>query len=266
MHPPSTGPSIPAAFALLWLASACQPAAETQASAEPRPEGPAGWVHDAIQRHGGETFEHSRITFTFRGVEFEVLQDGGLFRHERRYTDEAGRSVVEIMDNDGTRMEVDGEPVALDPDEFARVEMDVNSVVYFGFLPFRLLDPAANHRDLGAIEIDGEPYRMIEVTFEAEGGGTDWQDRFVHWIHRDRHTLDFLAVRYDRDGGGARFRRAINRREEGGLLLQDYENYRPADGPIGDIADFARLFEEEGALELLSLVELEEVRVQPLRP
>ncbi len=227
-------------------------------------DGPARFVAEAIERHGGSQYERSRVRFTFRDFEFEIERDGGHFRYERRYADDQGRPVVEIMDNEGTRMEVGGERVELDPEELRRVETDVNSVVYFSFLPFRLLEPAANHRELGETEIEGEPYRMIEVTFDPDGGGTDWQDRFVHWIHRDENTLDYFAYRYHRDGGGARFRRAVNRREVGGLLIQDFENFRALQEPVADIAEFGQLL-EEGGLELLSLLVLEDVQVMPLR-
>ncbi|MEX2531853.1 MAG: DUF6503 family protein [Gemmatimonadota bacterium] len=221
-------------------------------------------VESSIERHGGPLFESSRIGFTFRGARFEVERVGGRFRHSRRYADSHGRSVVEVMDNDGTRKEVDGAAVPLGPDERAATELAVNSVVYFAFLPFRLGDPAVRLRSLGAAEVHGAPYEKVEVTFHREGGGVDWDDRFVYWIHADDHTLDYLAHRYHRDGGGIRFRRAVNRRENGGLLVQDYENYRPV-GEVADIADLDRRF-EAGDLELLSLIELEEVEVAPIAP
>jgi hypothetical protein len=250
----------PTALVSVLLTSACFGTEEVDV----RLEGAAGIVEDAVRRHGGDLFEHARISFKFREAEFDVLQDGGSFRYERRYTDGEGRSVVEAMDNEGTYMEVDGEPVELTPEERYRVETVVNSTVYFGFLPFRLLDPAAHHRDLGPIEVLGQPYRMIEVTFDRDGGGTDWEDRFIHWIHEEERTLDYFAYRYHRDGGGTRFRRGINRREVDGLLIQDFENYRATEDAVTDIAEYTRLM-ESGALELLSVLELEQVRVERLR-
>ena len=39
--------------------------------------------------------------------------------------------------------------------------------------------------------------------------------------------MDFLAYNYQTDGGGTRFRKAIDQRRVDGVLFQDYENYKP---------------------------------------
>lgn len=225
------------------------------------PDPAADIVAEAIRTHGGDRFERVEVTFGFRGADFRVLRDRGRFLYERRYTDPEGRQVREGMENSGTWREVEGERVTLPPDEQGRVETAVNSVVYFGFLPFRLDDPAVVLREMEEEEVDGELYRRVEVTFREEDGGDDWEDRFVYWFHATDHTLDYLAYRYFRGEGGTRFRRAVNRRTVGGILVQDYENYAPLDD-IGDIADFHRMM-EEGGLRLLSMVELDDVEVAP---
>ena len=51
----------------------------------------------------------------------------------------------------------------------------------------------------------------------------------------------------------------MNRREIGGLTIQDYENYG-SDPLVSDIAEFDQSF-QAGRLELLSMVELEQVEV-----
>ena len=56
-----------------------------------------------------------------------------------------------------------------------------------------------------------------------------------------------------------RFRRAVNRREVGGLLVQDYENYT-GDPDVGDVADYDRLF-EAGGLRLVSMVVFDDLEV-----
>ncbi|MEX2295573.1 MAG: DUF6503 family protein [Gemmatimonadota bacterium] len=226
-------------------------------------DSPTAIVDAAIAQHGGDLFENSRIRFTFRGTRFEYFRDGGAFRYERTFRDPLGSVVNEVMVNDGTRRLENGGAVALADDERMQVEYDVNSVIYFGFLPFRLRDPAARLQTLARDTVQGAPYHRIEVTFDAEGGGVDSDVRFVHWIHQDSLTLDYFGYRYSRDGGGVRFRRAVNRREIGGILVQDFENYAPADA-VEDIADLAQHF-EEGSLDLLSLVALEEVEVTRAR-
>lgn len=235
-------------FVLLAGLSACTP----QSPAEEA-------VAEAIRTHGGERFENVEIAFEFRDTHFRMVRQDGRYLYERVYVDSLGGPVREWMANEGTGREVGGETQPLSPEERARVETSVHSVVYFGFLPFRLQDPAVRLEDLGTTRVRDEPYRKVEVTFRPEGGGQDWEDRFVYWFHREEGTLDYMAYRYHRDGGGTRFRVAVNRREVDGLLLQDYENYRAPDG-ISDIADYADLM-EDGELEFVSLVELEDVRV-----
>jgi hypothetical protein len=227
------------------------------------PDDPAAQVvADAIRTHGGAEFERSQVTFQFRGQDYRVVRDQGRYLYERSFTDDDGRLIREGMENDGTWREVEGERTTLSPQDRTRVETAVNSVVYFGFLPFRLDDPAVVLRDLGEGEVEGEPYRKIEVTFQEEGGGDDWEDRFVYWFHAEDHTLDYLAYRYDRDGGGTRFRRAVNRRSVGGIVLQDYENYAAVED-IADIAEYDTLLGSDG-LRLVSMVELEGVEVSPV--
>lgn len=217
-------------------------------------------VAEAVEAHGGERFQDVLVRFRFRGDLVSVLRQDGVFRYERWSVGPGGREVREGMDNESTWIEVDGIRQPLAPEQRARTETRVNSVVYFGFLPFFLQDPAVRLRSLGEDLVEGEPYDVVEVTFREEGGGADWEDRFVYWFHRDSRTLDYLAYRYHRDGGGTRFRRAVNRREVGGLVLQDYENMR-APG-IEDISDYPRRL-EEGRVERVSMIEMEEIEVLP---
>lgn len=220
-------------------------------------------VRSSIQAHGGDLFEAMEARFTFRDAHFTIMREDDAFRYERIYSDDQGAMVREWMTNEETGREVNGEPRTLTTEERQAVETAVHSVVYFSFLPFRLLDDAARHRDLGTAEVEGRTYRKVEVTFDEEGGGADWEDRFVYWFDAESHVLDYMAYRYHRDGGGTRFRRAINRRDVGGLLLQDYENYT-AVGELEDVADYDRLL-AAGELVPVSLIVLEDVEVRDLR-
>lgn len=248
-----SGPCPLLVLLFLGLATGCTPPDPAQRA-----------VERAIEIHGGERLDEGQVTFTFRGNEFRMVRSGGRFLYERSRTDTLGHRIREWMDNEGTGRNVDGVPERLDDQERARIETAVHSVVYFGFLPFRLQDPAVRLQDLGRAEVEGRGYRKVEVTFEEEGGGSDWEDRFVYWFHEEEGTLDYLAYRYHRDGGGTRFRRAVNRRWVDGVIVQDYQNFRPI-RPIDDIADFDRLL-EAGELELLSMVELEDVEISDPPP
>jgi len=240
------------ASCLLFLAlAACRQGVET----------PEQVVRASIERHGGDVFNQVAIRWDFREVPFEVHLDRGRFRYQRTVEDPTGRPVVQVMENEGTWIEIDGARQEVDADEARRIETAVNSVVYFGFLPFRLEDDAVRLADLGVSELDGRSYRKIEVTFEQEGGGRDWQDRFIYWFREGDWTLDYLAYDEAVDPPVSRFRRAINRREVGGIIVQDYENYTALEA-LADIADYDRVF-EEGGVRLVSMVEFDDPQVLP---
>lgn len=221
---------------------------------------PQAIVDRSIAVHGGDVLRHSVVEFDYRGKHFKVIRDGGLFSYERTYTDSTGR-VREVLNNDGVFREVDGARVPLDDARRRSIESGINSVVYFTFLPFPLNDPAVRKRYLGETTIDGEPYHEIEVTFEQEGGGRDYQDRYVYWIHREHYTMDYLAYTFESDGGGTRFRRAVNPRVVGGVRFADFENYTaPSLGT--EIRRYDEVL-QRGGLEHVSHIAIDRIRVRP---
>jgi hypothetical protein len=258
---PGPAPWVPLTLAALLLTGGCGGGDSLP------PEGtPERVVHDAIEAHGGDRFRSVQLAFVFRGDPFVVVYDEGRFAFERTRPalDEGlppGATLVDRMDNEGTTRTVGGTPVPLDPETLHTLETDVNSVVYFAFLPWRLQDPAVRLRDLGETTLNDEPYRKVEVTFETEGGGRDWEDRFIYWFHRETHFLDFMAYRYHTGEGGTRFRQAVNRREVGDLVVQDWLNFT-ADPDVDDVARYDELY-REGSLRAVSRIELEGLRVTP---
>ncbi|HIG73109.1 MAG TPA: hypothetical protein EYQ24_00585 [Bacteroidetes bacterium] len=204
---------------------------------EPAPTGPQGdaeavaLVRQAQAAHGSDALDGATLHFTFRGDAFTALRDGGRFRYSRTARDERGREVVDVLDNRGLTRTVSGEPVSLSESERLAVETAVNSVVYFATLPAALSDPAVQARALGPDSVAGERYERLEVTFAQDGGGRDWEDRYLYWVHPERGTLDYLAYTYelapDADGPndtGHRFRRVLDVRDAGGFRIQDYAN------------------------------------------
>jgi len=126
-------------------------------------------IRDAVQVHGGDRFDRIRVEIDFRGDPSSVLYDRGRFQFERRRVDAEGRTEVDRIDNDGASRLVNGAPVQLTTEERATLETQVNSVVYFASLPYRLEDLAVRLRDLGDVELEDRPYPMIEVTSSRKG-------------------------------------------------------------------------------------------------
>ena len=223
-------------------------------------------IEKTIQKHGGTLYQNSRTDFTFRSTQYTRYYKDGLFRYARSFQDSLKQSVYEAVNNDSTWQIIGGKQQHVADSVKTTIYESINSVIYFGFLPFKLRDPAVNAKYLGTETLDENPYHEIEVTFDQEKGGIDHQDRFIYWIHTQGYTLDYLAYHYENDGGGARFRVAYNRRNINGMIIQDYRNYRAEPSSLitrRNIQQFDSLY-RAGQLTLVSTVDLNEASVQPL--
>ena len=213
----------------------------------------------AIAAHGGYRFEASIIEFEFRGRHFSVERNGGLFTYTRTFEDSAG-TVSDVLSNEGFCREINGERMELSESQVRRLSQSVNSVVYFALLPYFLNDAAVQTRYLGKRTVKGKSYHQIEASFRKQGGGEDYTDLFTYWFHQDKHTMDYLAYGYHRDGGGTRFREAFNQRRINGILFADYHNYNGAESDTSTV-DYDRLF-ERGELPKVSEIILSDVEVR----
>lgn len=183
-------------------------------------------IDQAIIAHGGDRYQSHDIEFDFRDRHYRSKRDGGVFSYERIFTDSTGRQIRDVLNNEGLIRYINGAPAEISDERRNAFSNSVNSVIYFALLPYFLNDPAVQSAYIGESIIEDQPYDKVKVSFRQEGGGTDFQDEFIYWFHRDNHTLDYLAYNYQTDGGGSRFRKAINRREVGGIQFADYINYK----------------------------------------
>jgi hypothetical protein len=218
-------------------------------------------VEKVRSAHGSDRLDRAVVSFDFRGDRYTALRDGGRFTYRRIYTDTTGALVVDELGNEGPRRQRGGVEVTMTGRQVAALETQVNSVIYFALLPYNLADDAVEPRWRGESSVRGEQYDLLEVTFRPAGGGRDWEDTFVYWVHRQRGTMDYLAYDFHTGDGGTRFREAFDPREITGVRFQDYRNYSAdhLDSEL-DLSEYAGLF-EEGRLELISEVILENVRV-----
>lgn len=213
-------------------------------------------IDRSIEVHGGEHLQQSHLSFDFRKKHFELDFENGRFRYESFLDDSIGQ-VHDVLTNEGFSREVNGQTLDLSEEDNTKYMNTLNSVAYFALLPYYLNDPAVNKQLMGTTTIQEEPYYEIKVTFDQEGGGTDYEDEFVYWIHQDNYTMDYLAYSFHVNEGGTRFREAYNVREIGGIRFADYVNY---ESTVEDFAleDYERLF-QEGKVKELSRIELENV-------
>lgn len=219
-------------------------------------------VDRAIEAHGGSAFSSSKIEFDFRNIHYSILKTPDRFEYIREFTDSTG-NVIDLLNNDGFVRRVNGAKIdTLSEEWIGKYSRSVNSVAYFAFLPYGLNDPSVFKKSLGETEINGEKYDLIKVTFAEEGGGDDFDDEFLYWIGTEDSIVDFMAYSYHTDGGGVRMREVSGVNEVGGIRFQNYLNLKPAD-ESEPVEKMQKLY-ESGDLELLSEINLENIRVEPL--
>jgi hypothetical protein len=203
--------------------------------------------------------EDATIKFIFRAKNYTVQRNAGRYRYERISRDSSGIT-TDVLTNDGFARYKNDSLIAISDSLSTKYSNSINSVVYFVQLPFGLNAPATKKKLLGELSIKGEAYYKILVSFDQDGGGVDYEDVFVYWVHKKSFTVDYLAYEYKVDGGGMRFREAYNPREVEGIRFVDYNNYKPLKADASVTATDA-LF-ESGALKLLSKIETERIEVQ----
>jgi hypothetical protein len=216
-------------------------------------------VNLAIEAHGGKDFESAQIAFDFRNRHYQIFKSPERFEYVREFTDSTG-FVRDVLNNDGLVRTIDEEEVSLPEERVSAFSNSINSVAYFAFLPYGLNDAAVIKKYLRETEIEGKPYHLVKVTFRPEGGGEDYDDEFLYWFDHETYHLDYMAYSYHTDGGGVRFRKVIKQHEKNGLILLNYENYKPEDRNTR-VEEMEALF-KAGELQLLSEILLENVQVK----
>ncbi|MFL1896511.1 DUF6503 family protein [Aquimarina sp. 2-A2] len=179
----------------------------------------------AIAVAGGGNYEKAIVHFNFRGKKYRSQRNEGVFSLERiQYSN--NKQIKDVVSNRGLQRFVNGCETKVVDSLITKISDGVNSVHYFAMLPYGLDNKAVNKKLVGTSQIDKNEYYKILVTFDQEGGGTDYEDKFMYWINKKTYTVDYLAYKYAVNGGGTRFRKAINPRVVNGLRFVDYMNYK----------------------------------------
>jgi hypothetical protein len=215
-------------------------------------------IQKSIKNHGGTLYDSASITFTFRNRDYTYARNEGIYTYTRAFSDSTGQ-IYDVLNNEGFKRYLNDSLVVLNDEMSGRYSQSVNSVWYFALLPFPLADAAVNLSYEGKETVKGKAYDLVRVTFDEEGGGKDHSDVFLYWFDADNASIGYMAYSYETEGGGVRFREAINRRVIEGIVFYDYLNYKPEskETPLTDLDDlFVR-----GELEKVSEIRLENIRV-----
>ena len=217
-------------------------------------------VDKAIEAHGGKAYENAAFEFDFRGRHYTSRRLKDRYIYTRSFQDSTGQVTDILVNSSQLTRTINGDTVPLSAEWQSRYGNSVNSVLYFIQLPYGLNDPAVNKKYLGETTIKGKPYHEVEITFDQQGGGKDYEDVFVYWFNKETNLMDYFAYYYNTDETGIRFREAYNQQKVGGIIFQEYVNYAPIDSTT-TVYQQAKLF-ENGGLEELSRIENE--NLQPM--
>ena len=214
-------------------------------------------LNDAIDAHGLGKLEGRKIAFDFRDKHYSLLRANSEYTYIRSFKDSLG-FVQDILVNstDFTR-KIDGNDFEVDAEWSGKYANSVNSVLYFVQLPLVLKDGAAMKDYQGIVKIKERDFYQIEVRFQEADGGKDFEDVFLYWFDTEHLTMDYVAYSYITEGGGVRFREAFNRTTVGGIVFQDYVNYKPAEKKTS-LVKMKDLFETG---ELIELSRIENVNI-----
>lgn len=213
-------------------------------------------IKASINKHGGNKYNSAAISFVFRGRTYTFKNDNGLYEYTLDKVVKA-QQYHDTLNNDGFTRYIDGVKQDLSDEDAVKYGNSVASVIYFAQLPYKLEDPAVQSEYLGANLIKGKTYDVVKVTFREEDGGPDHEDIYYYWFDQQSHQMDYLAYKFLTDGGGVRFRSAYNPRTVDGMIFQDYVNYK---APYETAMDSLPIYFENGELEELSKIELEDVK------
>ena len=205
-------------------------------------------IDQAIIAHGQHLFENATLSFSFRDKQYSARRSDTSYAYTRSFKD--GSALIEDMLINSTYFsrKKNGVSIEVSKEWADKYSKSINSVLYFFQLPYLLNDLAVKKTDQGIKQIKGESYHQIKVSFQIENGGDDFEDEYLYWIDVNTFEVDYLAYNYITDGGGVRFRSAINKRRVDGLLVQDYINYAPVDKKM-PLFNLIAQFEKEALIE-----------------
>ena len=215
-------------------------------------------IEKSVQVYGWNQKEFS-IVFDFRDYRYKLTRKPDFFSYQRS-TFKKGVLVRDIMtSNSKLKRYLDENPFILSDSLTDIYSNSLNSVMYFFQLPRPLNDPAVIVNYNGEKAISNKVYWTLKVKFQEKDGGKDFQDEFRYWIDPKSGYIDYLAYSYLTDGGGTRFRKAKNIRENNGFIFQDYTNFRPVKKftPL----DSLPILYEKGELILVSEIENKNIKV-----
>ncbi|MEM8928939.1 MAG: DUF6503 family protein [Bacteroidota bacterium] len=218
-------------------------------------------VDQSIAISGGNNYLNHDVSYSFRDKHYESKNVNGK-KVLKRLTKTDSIIITDVKQGNSFQRFFDGKLISLSDTIATKYANSVNSVHYFSRLPFGLNDRAVKKELLGVVDLNGEDFYKVKVTFEKENGGKDFEDTYLYWFGKSDFKPKYLAYEFHTDGGGIRFREAYNERYIKGIRFVDYKNLKPLKGHKIDFFKVDSLFVAD-QLDLLSKIELKDIQVTP---
>ncbi|CAA0149565.1 conserved hypothetical protein [Tenacibaculum maritimum] len=215
-------------------------------------------IDKSIEKSGLQVMSNATLAFTFRDKHYKAVRKGGHFNLSKSFVKD-GVKIEDILSNSGLQRFIGGKEVSLNEKAQNAYANSVNSVHYFAVLPYGLNDKAVYKKLLPEVTIKGKAYYKIEITFNENGGGDDFDDVFIYWIDKKTFKVTYLAYKYHTNGGGIRFRDVKKEHLIKGVRLVDYNNYKPLKKDL-NFYDIDKEY-ENNKLKKLSEIVLENISI-----
>ena len=215
-------------------------------------------IDTCIDVSGANKISNATLTFNFRDKFYLAKRKHGEYYLTRIFT--IGKDTIkDILSNSGFERIKNSKRIEVQDSIAVKYSESVNSVHYFSVLPYGLNDIAVKKTLLGEVEIKGEEFYKIKITFSKENGGVDYNDIFIYWIKKDNFKLGYLAYKYTTNGGGMRFREVCKEYFTNGIFFADYDNYEPKN-PNVRLNQLDKIFEKKG-LKKISEIKLNDINI-----
>ncbi|WP_334058123.1 DUF6503 family protein [Polaribacter sp. P097] len=213
-------------------------------------------IDKSIIASGADKVANSEISFRFRDKKYRAVRKNGIFKLYRSFKQDS-LDIDESISNTAYERLINKKPTKVIDSMITTYSNSINSVHYFSVLPFSLNDKAVYKRLLPSRTVKGIPYYKVEITFDENGGGEDFNDVFIYWINQENFLIDYLAYAYETNGGGKRFRVLKEQCSVKGIRFVDYYNYKP-------IAIDSKLIDLDIALENNELQKVSEIILEDI--
>jgi hypothetical protein len=211
-------------------------------------------IEQSVKAHGSDNLIGKTLNFKFRDIKYTSYKDDSRYIYTRSWeSDTTGYVQDSLVNSTDFSRYINGELQTISEDWQIRYGNSINSVLYFTLLPQGLQDEAARKTYLGTDSLKGQNYHKIKVTFAQDGGGEDHDDIYCYWINSSSYLIDYLGYEFSTNGGGTRFRVAIDRQKIGDIVFQNYINYKAKDETVS-ILKHDQLFEKDSIVELSRII------------